>query len=211
MTLAELAVATGFYKSTILRICESLEKYALVYRMDDGRFKLANGLVRLGEVAKRGHDLRRQIYSVLDTLVSETGESASFYVPHMGKRLCLCRIDSTKSVRDHIKEGDLLPVNVGAAGRVLQRFSKRESASQIPNRDLVEVSLGERDPEIASVAGPAFDANGFIGALSISGPLSRFGKVKIAGFRESVLSACKRLTQLGGGSASLFEVRSARR
>ena len=41
LTLAELAVATGFYKSTILRLAGSLERFGYLIRRADGTFRLA--------------------------------------------------------------------------------------------------------------------------------------------------------------------------
>jgi len=40
ITLADLSRATGFYKSTLLRLIASLEKAALVVRRADGRYSL---------------------------------------------------------------------------------------------------------------------------------------------------------------------------
>lgn len=205
MSLVELSEATGLYKSTILRLCDSLERHSLIFRAEDGRFRLGNGLIRLGEVAKRSQNLRPQIYLVLQELVDQTGESASFYVLHEGKRLCLCRVDSPKSVRDHIREGDILPVNVGASGRVLQRYVKSRRGMTDQTAGPILVSMGERDAEIAAVAGPVADATGFIGALSISGPIGRFDDRKIRAFSRAVKAACQRLSHLSGGDFSRFE------
>lgn len=199
MSLAELAQATGLYKSTILRLCASLERSALIQRMSDGRFKLGFGLIAMGEAAKRVQDLRSQIRDLLESLVAQTGESASYYVMHGEKRLCLCRVDSPRSVRDHIREGDVLPLDRGAAGHVLRGAARRQPLAVDKLADLVRVSLGERDAEVAAVAGPVVDGNGLIGALSVSGPLTRFGPTKVAKFRRAVLAACQQLSRLAGG------------
>ena len=39
MTLAELAQATGLYKSTILRIAGSLERFGYLRRSEDGTYR----------------------------------------------------------------------------------------------------------------------------------------------------------------------------
>jgi len=200
MSLSEVSQVTGLYKSTILRLCASLERSALIQRTSDGRFKLGFGLIGMGEAAKRVQDLRSQIYSLLESLVAQTGESASYYVVHGGKRLCLCRVDSPKSVRDHIREGDVLPLDQGAAGRILHGSFMRQHGAIGNVADLIQVSLGERDAEAAAVAGPVVDGDGLIGALSVSGPLTRFGSAEVAKFRRIVQAACQELSRLAGGN-----------
>jgi hypothetical protein len=52
ITLAEIAARTGFYKSTVLRLCASLEKFGYVVRLSDGRFVLGGALFRLGQIGR---------------------------------------------------------------------------------------------------------------------------------------------------------------
>jgi DNA-binding IclR family transcriptional regulator len=113
---------------------------------------------------------------VLQRLVDATEETASFYVRAGDERVCLYRVNSPRSTRHHLEEGVRLPLDRGAAGRVLLAFGDRKGAIYENIRNQKEyVSLGERDREIAAAAVPVFDGSGQLcGALAISGPLSRF-------------------------------------
>jgi DNA-binding IclR family transcriptional regulator len=69
-----------------------------------------------------------------------------------------------------------LPLNAGASAHVLLAFSnaKGPKAKAVRQRGY-DISLGERDPQVAAVAVPVFDLAGeFRGALAISGLIGRF-------------------------------------
>ena len=203
--LSELAAKTGMYKSTILRLMISLERFNCVLRLADGRFQLGPSLFRWGSMYRRSLKLDDHVVPVLQHLVEVTGESASFYArdPQSGQRLCLFRQDSQKSVRDHVRAGDLLPIDRGAAGRVLREFAGERGASK---RVHVVSSLGERDRETAALAVPIFGASqALIGALSVSGPVARFTEASIALIAESIVEAARQLTGRIGGDPSVYE------
>ena len=56
LSLAELAGLTGLYKSTILRLCDSLLRFGYVQRMEDGRFRLGAAVFRL-RASTRAHSI----------------------------------------------------------------------------------------------------------------------------------------------------------
>jgi DNA-binding IclR family transcriptional regulator len=111
----------------------------------------------------------------MQALIDQGTESPSFHVRHDEKqRLCLLRRDSRHSTLDTVRTGDLLPLDRGAAGRVLLAFGEQGAATpaSVPR---ILVSRGERDPLCGAVAAPVFGAAGeLVGALSLSGPLDRF-------------------------------------
>lgn len=197
LSLMELAARTKLYKSTILRLLVSLERYGFISKSETGRYSPGLALVHLGGLAKQSFDLRGQLMPTLRRLTEITEESASFYVRQGDWRLCMLRVDSPRAIRDHIQEGDLLPLNVGAAGRVITRFdnpSKRGSTVDKFDNSIV-VTLGERDPEVAAIAGPVFSSGGiFLGALALSGPLNRFTAPSIEVMRAELLKVCIRLS-----------------
>jgi DNA-binding IclR family transcriptional regulator len=122
-SLHDLAAKTGMYKSTILRLIASLERFNCVLRLPDGRYQLGPSLFHWGDIYRRSLKLEDHVVPLLHHLVQLTGESASFYARQGEQRLCLFRADSPKSVRDHVRAGDLLPLDRGAAGRVLREYS----------------------------------------------------------------------------------------
>jgi DNA-binding IclR family transcriptional regulator len=176
MTLGELAAATGFYKSTILRLAASLERFGYLIREDNGVFRLGPTLWRLGSIYRAGFNLGGVIRPELHRLVEATGETASFYIRQSESRVCLFRHNSPHAARHHLDEGAELPLNAGASAHVLIAYTdgKGSKARTVEQRGYC-VSLGERDPQVAAVAVPVFDLAGqFRGALAVSGLTGRF-------------------------------------
>jgi DNA-binding IclR family transcriptional regulator len=176
MALGELAAATGFYKSTILRLAASLERFGYLIREENGVFRLGPALSRLGAVYRAGFNLGGAIRPELRRLAEATGETASFYIREGSSRVCLFRHNSPQSARHHLDEGAELPLSAGASAHVLVAFSdgKGPKAKAVRQRGYC-VSVGERDPQLAAVAVPVFDLAGqFRGALAISGLIGRF-------------------------------------
>ncbi len=194
LTLTQLAQHTGLYKSTVLRLTESLARGDFMTRGPDLVYRPGPELWRLGALFRRNLDLGAVIRPALDALVQATGETASFYVRDGATRICLYRQNAPRSIRHHLEEGVRLPLERGAAGRVLLSFDLGATAPD-PTvlRDGHCVSLGERDPEVAAVAVPAFDAAGELrGALAVSGALARFDEAAC----QTAITALKRWTGL---------------
>ncbi|MEE8271012.1 MAG: helix-turn-helix domain-containing protein [Alphaproteobacteria bacterium] len=178
LSLAELAAATGFYKSTILRLARSLERFGFLIRAPDGSFRLGPELWRLGSLYRRDHDLGEYVRPALRRLRDQSAESASFYIRDGDRRVCLYRIDSTREIRHHLDEGTQLPLDRGAAGHVLLALGGEpgDRYDRIRRRGY-DISLGERDPDVAAVAVAVVTADRTLrGALALSGLRSHFDK-----------------------------------
>jgi DNA-binding IclR family transcriptional regulator len=203
LTLHELAQRTGLYKSTLLRLIVTLEKHHCIVRLADGRYQLGPMLLHLGRLYQRSLQFEDHIVPVLEQLVTETGESASFYTRHGDRRLCLFRVNSARLLRDHVNAGDFLPLDRGAAGRVLLEYSSPEASGK-KGAPLV-VSFGERDADVAAIAVPVFGPSGtLLGALSISGPTTRFTDDAVKRMSSAILAAAAQLTtRLGGDPGRL--------
>ena len=209
LTLADLARATGFYKSTLLRLIASLERSGLVQRRGDQRYWLGPLAFRLGQAFEATFHLKASLVPVLQWLIAQGSESASFHVWHDEKtRICLLRIDSNHSTLDRIRPGDLLPIKRGAAGKVLRTFVDGQAAAATAG--LVYTSFGERDPACAAVAAPVFGPAGeLLGALSLSGPQERFSEAAVKKMGKLVLAAGERATVSLGGLWPVKERRAA--
>lgn len=202
-TLTEISKVTGFYKSTILRLLESLLHAGYVMRVDNSKYALGPAVARLAESYQRLNPLRLQVVPVLERLVENGSESPSFHIRQTSEeRLCLFRVDSHHSTLDRVRTGDVLPLRRGAAGKLLLAFHGEPGPifDQI-RHDHLAFSLGERDPSCAGVAVPVFGArNRFIGALSLSGPRERFQAEDIRRMSPMLRAAAKDLSRILGAS-----------
>ena len=200
LTLTEIARRTGLYKSTALRLIESLEMQGFLVKSDGRGYALGAELMRLGSLYARQFRLEDRVRPILVRLVAETGESASFYRREANRRICLFRCDSPAPIRDHVREGDVLSLDRGAGGRVLAGFfgkagpDMREKLKELPF-----VSYGERDNETGSVAAPVFGLDDeMVGAISVSGPLSRFTPERVERAQASLIKGASDLSQALG-------------
>lgn len=203
LSLAELSRRSGLYKSTILRLAVSLDRFGYMTRREDGRFRLGPTLWRLGSHYRRQFDLGELIRPELRALVEATGESASYYVREGNFRVCLYRLNSPRPVRHHLVEGQRFDLKAGASAKVLVAFS----SAPLPQRGRLgeaatatraaghAISLGERDPDVASCSVPLLDTGGHLhGALTVSGLVTRFTEERRRQAIDHLKSSAKRLS-----------------
>lgn len=170
LSLTELSQATGFYKSTILRLMASLEVFGFVVRDERGLYRIGPACARLSPLAGEGVRLEGLVRPVLEAVRDASGETASFYIRDGDERVCLYRENGRHEVRHHLEQGARLSLDRGAAGRILSGDSE---AGKIQ----VQVSMGEREPSVAAAAIGIFRPGGeLLGALALSGPLERFAE-----------------------------------
>jgi DNA-binding IclR family transcriptional regulator len=209
LSLAALSERTGLYKSTILRLLQSLEAFGYVQRTSAGHYSLGPAPLRLAAIFRSDLHPAELIMPVLRHLMQHTGESATFYVRSGEMRLVAYRVDSTRSVRDNIQTGQLLPLHAGAAGKVLvdfERFAPGSTPDTAARRPpLLRVSVGERDPEMAAMACPVFGiANHLEGAVALSGPVGRFDRARVTLMTPPLMEAARSLTVALHGDPRLF-------
>lgn len=205
LTLNEIARRTGLYKSTILRLIATLMQQHCIVRLEDGSYQLGSMLLHWGGLYQAALRMDDHVPPVLRRLVQETGEGASFFTREGSLRVCLFRVDSPRSVRDHIRTGDRLPLDRGAAGRVLASFDRSlTSPEKFPTQPYL-MTVGEREPDIAAIAAPVFGPSGSLrGALALSGPAARFSAELVPGMVLALLTAATELTRRFGGDPTRF-------
>jgi DNA-binding IclR family transcriptional regulator len=199
VSLAEIARETGFYKSTILRLLKSLERAALVMHKANGKYTLGPYAKELGRAYENQYHLSEFIFPVLEGLVAQNTESASFHVfCNPQERMCLLRVDSAHPTLDRIRVGDLLPLDRGAAGKLLTAYLVNKISTK--EFGVIAISMGERDPVCAAVASPVFDSDGeVLGVISLSGPKERFTPAAIKKMSNLVQAASAQVTTMIGG------------
>jgi len=213
LSLAELSARTGLYKSTILRLAHSLIEHRFLQRLDDGRYQIGPAPLQLAAYYQRSLRLKDILLPVMRELAEASTESVSFYKQEEAVRVCLVRIDSRHAIREHVREGDVLPLDRGSGGRVLQAFSGMPGQPYDSIRkSYTYASIGERDPETAGISAPVFGAGGnLVGVITLAGPRSRVDQAFLARMRAPLLRAAAGATAgLGGEAGALIAAAKSR-
>ncbi|MBC7648351.1 MAG: IclR family transcriptional regulator [Vitreoscilla sp.] len=199
LSLTELAERTQLYKSTVLRLLASLEHAGLVQRRGSGSYALGREVARLNAIYAASFSLDQVVVPALRALVAITRESAAYHVIQGTARLCLYRVDSPQPIRDHIKAGDVLPMNRGTGGRVLTVFGDAPtSAHSTKDRQLYAriraqgyfSTTGDRLAGVAGISAPVFRPDASLAAaLTLTMPADRYDETHV----QRVLAAARRL------------------
>jgi DNA-binding IclR family transcriptional regulator len=209
LSLHRLAERTRLDKATIIRLIASLEKAGCMGRLAHGEYALGPALLRYGSLYQSSFHLADRLLPILRDLVRQSGETAAFFVRDGDMRVCLHRIESNSALRLHLKEGERHPLLPGGTGKVLIAFSGEGGAAfdQV-RKDYFVLNVGEREPEISSVAAPVLRAGGeLVGTISLTGPTGNFTGGKATSFIRLLLPAAAELTRLCGGDTVPFHER----
>jgi DNA-binding IclR family transcriptional regulator len=206
LTLAELSLRTGLYKSTLLRLAGSLIQHRFLSRLEDGRYRLGPAGFVLGSRYQASLDLGDVMLPVMRELNLALGEAISFHIRDGDRRICLYRIAATFSIGHQVREGAAQSLERGAGGRLLLAFSDEPGEPyDTIRRDYCAMSFGERDPEVAGISAPVFGVRqALVGALGIVGPLTRVDRAVMTRERGRLLRSAAEATEaLGGDPAAL--------
>jgi DNA-binding IclR family transcriptional regulator len=200
-SLAELSKRTGLYKSTVLRLAKSLERFGYVLRSEDGGYRLGSKVLYLGSLYQKHFNTSEIVPPVMRKVADELHEGVSYYVADGEHRVVLHRVEATRAVRDSVHEGDRFPLTNGAAGHVLRAFSGVRGERFDRIRDaMYAASYGERDAETAAVACPVFSHGGrVVAALSVSGPRYRIEALGESRIVPVLFKHAQLLTRTFGG------------
>lgn len=201
LTVTELAERTRLYKSTALRLLASLAQAGLMRRTLDGQWALGPELARLAALYAASFSLDDVVLPEMRALVDRTQESVAFHVRQGDQRVVLFRVDSPQLLRDHVRIGDVLPLDRGAGGRVLMAFSGARGRlyDQVRQEGHVIIT-GDRIPGLAGISAPVWNAAGdLVGALTLTAPEQRVQP----SFVEELRRSAERIThRLGGRPAA---------
>ena len=223
--VTELAERTGCTKSLTFRLLYTLEARGLVRKDPDRRtYTLGYRALLLGDQSRRQSRLITAAEPVLAEVSEQTRENALLLVREDLHSMCVAMKASPQPLRIFAAVGRLGPLHAGGGPKVLLAFAPDEVRRQVISgaleaftemsiqdaaaledtlarvrRDGYAISVGEIDPNIFSIAAPVRDHSGeVIAALSVNGPTARLDDANRAAFREAVLSASARLSQMLG-------------
>ena len=187
LSVTELAERTRLYKSTVLRLLASLAHGGLLRKTPQGLWTLGPEISRLAALYTASFLLEDAVLPVMQDLVAKTGESVALHIKQGDQRLCLFRVDSPQLLRDHVRAGDVLPLDRGAGARVLMAFSgaKGRFYDKIRKEGYIH-SSGDRIPGLVGVSAPVWKAqHELVGALTLTVPETRFKSRFVHDLREA--------------------------
>lgn len=208
-SLADLTESTGLSRPTAHRLALALEEYGLLRRNDTGEFLLGPRIPEMAAAAD-SDGIAVRARPILRQLRDNTSESAQLYQRSGDRRICVATADLSSGLRDTVPLGAALTMSAGSAAQVLLAWAHADQTAPAPTNaafstaQLAEVrtlgwavSVGEREPEVASVSAPVLNSRGrAIAAISISGPAARLGDAPATRFAEQVVAAGDQLSQL---------------
>jgi DNA-binding IclR family transcriptional regulator len=212
----QLAGRAGLPLSTTHRLVGLLLDKGLCDRTDNGRLVAGYRLLRLGLCSlDRLGDLRPAEEEVR-TLSLLTGESVSFGLVVGGRILLVARHESDHVLRAVARVGDIIAPHTSAMGKAIMAYLPPAQRSELMRKALGaagETVLAELEPELEEIRGDGFarDEGQFtpglrcraapvfgrsqrpVGAVSISGPASRFSPEDAQNRVHDLKETCSRL------------------
>jgi DNA-binding IclR family transcriptional regulator len=209
-SLAEVARATGYTRSTTHRLLQAMEAHDLLDYSGARGYHLGPRFLRLANRSLRELPLRDIAHPVLARLGEVTGESAQLYVRSLDERICIDAVESPSELRTIVDVGAALPLTKGSAGKLFLAWSTPADRARLTEsldpawlarldqqiltgrrRGWTE-SVGEREPGVASVSAPIvgpYDA--LVAVISVSGPVSRLGRGGAKRHAPAVMAAAR--------------------
>ncbi|MGZ8614372.1 MAG: IclR family transcriptional regulator [Actinomycetota bacterium] len=208
----DITRATGLSRATAHRLIRALEQHGFLVQAGGAGYALGPRLLSLASSAMRGLPLRDLAHPSLERLVKVTGESAQLYVRDDDVRICVDAVESDSELRTIVVVGAALPLTRGSAGKVFLAWAtehdRRRLLATLPAEESVRLarmvattfrrgwadSIGEREPGVASVSAPVFDAAGsLVAAVSVSGPANRIAMLRGRHYSPAVTGAAREI------------------
>jgi len=222
----EIARQLDLHPATVGRMVTTMASLGVLNQdKETRRYSMGSKVLKWSSVYTNNTDLQVEARPYMDELHRITEETISLDIPNGHKRICIDRIESPKSLRWVKQLGEIMPFYASASGRVLLSFMAPAERNAILKNMTFEqlsphtttdpkvfreeleltrsrgyaVSEGERVEGVSCVAAPVFGVKGeIVGAITISGPSTRFSEEKIQEHAELLMKATKQISQAMG-------------
>ena len=227
MSLPDISLLVGQPKSTMHRLLTALEGRRFVrYEAETRLWKIGVEAFVVGSAFLRNRDVSAFARPAMQSLVNDSGETASLYIEDDGEIVCVSQIECRQTMRVIARPGGRAKMHASGSGKAMLAFLGEARLAEIVERHGLPAATDKTihtpqalrlnlevvrqqgfavDDEEASlgircVAAPVFDNGGeVIAALSISGPASRICDGRIPALGERVRAAAALLTRAMGG------------
>jgi DNA-binding IclR family transcriptional regulator len=225
MTLAEIASATGYHKSSVHKILATLSHHGFLDRDDTTkRYSLGIALVQFGQAALDNLNIKHSAKSILRELADYSGETANLAVLRGTRIVIVDVMESPVELRASPPIGTMDSVINKSNGKavlawlpenLVSTIVKREGLPARTKRSITNVELYRKElaavrkqgyatdfeefqEGISAVSAPVFNAEGqVVATLSIVGPAFRMTKSKMRLYGQRCAKAAAQLTIRG--------------
>jgi DNA-binding IclR family transcriptional regulator len=222
----EVARMANVSSSTAGRLMAEMKQIGILQQNSNSReYSLGSKLLAWSGVYMDTLDLRSVALPYMEDLRRTTSETVTLYLLDGNERLCVERMESRHDVRMVSRVGQRLALYAGSAGKAILAFLTDEQLNVILNTSVMKaftantivditalrselekikrqgysVSHGEWILEASGVAAPILRKGGeVVGALSISGPSSRFTPDKIQEYADQIVLATGQISRYFG-------------
>ena len=226
MSIKQMIEETGLTRNRVMRLTGTLlHKGYLLLDPSSGAFTPGPKIFSLSKMFENNQGLVILARPILREIALTTGESVPLYIREGFERVVLAREEGTQEVRHAVAEGQRMDLHAGAGGKVLLAFApievlqaflsnvsieKRTSQTITDKEKLLEelkkirkqrfaTSTGERVPDACAIAAPIFDSEGsLVGALGITGPVSRFTSDTRKSYLKLIVEYANKLSERFG-------------
>ena len=204
--VTELSEELGYAKSTVHSHLRTLKEQKLIVREDDG-YRLSIRILDMATHVREQIDNYDVIRDEVEKLAEETDEIAQFGVEEYDRVTYFCKATGDQSVETASRVGKQQPMHSTALGKTILAFRPPERVEET----IADLELSRRTPEtitdpaelraeleaireqgygidneeniegLRCVAAPVRTDDGVLGAISMSGPSSRFTEERLHG------------------------------
>ncbi|MBH0115905.1 IclR family transcriptional regulator [Salinibacterium sp. NG253] len=197
------------------RYISLLRELDLIEEREKGRFVLSPQVFRLARAAEASVDYRTMAQPILDRLMQSTGETALYVRRVNDSAVCLAIAESAHAISISFQPGNLMPLHLGAAPKLLlselspaklsgyfQRlgsiFSTEAQAKLISDLDRIRAvgyaeSSAEVDQGVWASAATVHVTGTAVGAISVVAPAYRLSAEHRTEIAEAVQASAKEL------------------
>lgn len=219
----ELAEYLSIDKSSMHRLLTTLEQHGYVAQDPiTGKYQLGTRVFEVGAVLLNQINLRAAAHAHLERLARETGEGVHLAVESADQCAYVDKIEGEKALRSSSQLGWRQPLHCTALGKVLLAYLPDHRIDHLlrteelkpltpytitdPDRLVAQLSeirrtgiaLDHQEIEVGlcCVAAPIFGTGGqVVGAVSIAGPVQRFGPERLPQLSQLVRRTAKAISR----------------
>ena len=223
LTLTQISTQIDLPKSTTHRLLEALQSQGLLsYNNTKRCYELGYMLIRWGNLAQTGLDLRNVSLPFLRTLTDITEETSILSARYGNIGMCIEKIESNQPVRLAMSIGQRLALHSGASSKVLWAFLPADEIESILENielhplmentivtpDMLReelkkirengyaTSFEETDRGAMGIAAPVYDHTGRpVAGIGIAAPISRIPREQVPDFASKVVDTAKKLSR----------------